>query len=262
MNSNRTIHSIVSGLIEYAERYADSNDEPCQGDCRKTIEAGKRFLTDFHSAADFVTALSTLVEAVEFIPLGIRGIKALEAAKFALGRASASESAINSRKAPKEWSRRGNLPACFDDSRRTVSLSTDKGTAADLAIDASHAVLAATGAALFSLITVASVPDGINPNDFFRAGGWLERVRKELQNRPIWICTVEIAVPPARRFSAMWADSFMTPGTRTVTGDFFTRDAGYETEDLEGIGALEIGETWKSQAYGAQHSVTRLHDPE
>lgn len=35
---------VIGGLIEYAERYADQNDERDDGDCRETIAAARAIL--------------------------------------------------------------------------------------------------------------------------------------------------------------------------------------------------------------------------
>ncbi|HJP69044.1 MAG TPA: hypothetical protein VJ846_09100 [Sphingomicrobium sp.] len=116
-------------------------------------------------APDLAGVLATLVQAVEFIPLGIRGIKAVEAAKAALGGVSGSGYA-------------------------------------------------------------------------------------------------KLTVPANLRFLATWTEEFANPGTRTVTGGFFTRDAGYDTEDLVGIAALDVGQTWETLHYGPAHTVMRLPDTE
>lgn len=65
------------------------------------------------------------------------------------------------------------------------------------------------------------------------------------------------------RFSATWSEAFANgPETRTVTGDFFTQDAGYDWQDVVGLAALGIGQTWKGRHYGPAHTVTRLPDTE
>ncbi|KAF7962630.1 hypothetical protein AWV80_19420 [Cupriavidus sp. UYMU48A] len=133
------------------------------------------------NSPELACVLAELVQAVEFTPLGVRGIKAVEAAKIALGKTPGSGYANVSRDA-------------------TVAQS-----------------LEVTG-------------------------------------------SVDLAVPPKRRFSATWTDAFSDPGTRTVTGGFFTREAGYETQDLLGIAALGVGQTWEAHHYGPAHTVTRLPD--
>lgn len=132
---------------------------------------------------DLAGVLTNLVQAVEFTPLGMRGIKAVEAAKAALGTVPGSGYA---------------------------NVSRDSSVAQCLEVAGSDV----------------------------------------------------LAVSQNRRFSAMWTGAFANPGTSTVTGGFFTRDAGYETEDLVGIAALDVGETWEAHNYGPAHTVTRLADTE
>ncbi len=95
------------------------------------------------NSLDLACVLADLVQAVEFTPLGIRGIKAVEAAKIALGKTPGSGYA---------------------------NVSRDAMGAQSLKVT----------------------------------------------------CSDELAVPPKRRYSATWADAFSDPGTRTVTGGFFT----------------------------------------
>jgi len=268
MNSKPLTHSVVADLIEYAERYADSNDEPTNGDCRRTIEAGKQYLSEATASLsqtqgpDLAGVLANLVQAVEFTPLGIRGITAVVAAKLALGETPGWGYGRVSRTTPEARYIEVTVPASFDSEQHTIFEALENGAVVGQVFDVSRDVLVAAVAALSALIAEAGVPGGIGPHEFTRPGGWLERAQKELQAIPAGARVDELAVPPDRRFSATWTDAFSDPGTSTVTGGFFTRDAGYDTEDLVGIAALEVGETWEAHHYGPAHTVTRLPDTE
>jgi hypothetical protein len=61
----------------------------------------------------------------------------------------------------------------------------------------------------------------------------------------------------ARKFQATWGESYVYRGTKTVDLEFFGRtDLGYDHEDLDIAGALEVGETVKLDT--GDHSVTRI----
>jgi hypothetical protein len=65
-----------------------------------------------------------------------------------------------------------------------------------------------------------------------------------------------------KSFSATWDTAFVDAGTRKVGEAAFSSDAGYNKHDLEGISALAVGETWRSDDWGNSHTVTRLPDIE
>jgi hypothetical protein len=66
----------------------------------------------------------------------------------------------------------------------------------------------------------------------------------------------------AKSFSATWDTAFVDAGTRTVGEAAFSSSNGYNQRDLEGIRALAVGETWRSDDWGDSHTVTRLPDIE
>lgn len=73
----------------------------------------------------------------------------------------------------------------------------------------------------------------------------------------------KVFIPEHHRFSATWSAAFAnSPETCNVTAAFFTQDAGYDWEDLIGLAALKVGETWQNRHYGPEHTVTRLPDAE
>lgn len=61
-----------------------------------------------------------------------------------------------------------------------------------------------------------------------------------------------------KRFRAYWSNDFYNSGTRQVSARFFSVKRSYSTDDIAAIGALAVGDTWKSQHYGSAHTVTRL----
>lgn len=61
----------------------------------------------------------------------------------------------------------------------------------------------------------------------------------------------------SRKFLATWGESYVTPETKTVDLEFFSRiDLGYDKKDFECVGALEVGEVVKLDT--GDHSVTRI----
>ncbi|MBP0639962.1 hypothetical protein [Cupriavidus sp. AcVe19-6a] len=145
-------------IAELAAHFANSLDEANQPAPDSTAASSQ------HQGPDLVGVLSDLVQAVEFTPLGVRGITAVRSAKAALGEVPGS----------------------------------------------GYAKLAVQG-----------------------------------------------------RFAATWSEAFTNgPETRTVTGDFFTLGAGYDWEDIVGLAALGVGQTWEDRHYGPAHTVMRLPDTE
>lgn len=61
----------------------------------------------------------------------------------------------------------------------------------------------------------------------------------------------------AKKFRATWGESYVSPGTKTVDLEFFSRpDLGYDHEDFDLVAALEVGEAVKLDT--GDHSVTRI----
>jgi hypothetical protein len=82
------------------------------------------------------------------------------------------------------------------------------------------------------------------------------------EDRPVKITAAHLlASLPKKQFSGTWSETvFENDGTRVIGDDFFTESHGYNDADRRGIAALEVGETWQSDAYGDSHTVTRLPD--
>ncbi len=62
----------------------------------------------------------------------------------------------------------------------------------------------------------------------------------------------------AKNFKAYWGKDFHNTGTRRVNEEYFSVENCYGTDDIAQIGALTVGQTWKSPHYGSAHTVTRV----
>lgn len=59
-----------------------------------------------------------------------------------------------------------------------------------------------------------------------------------------------------RLYEAMWDESYVRPGTRTVSEKHFHADNGYDIDDLQRITALEVGE--HAELDVSHHFVKRI----
>jgi hypothetical protein len=59
-----------------------------------------------------------------------------------------------------------------------------------------------------------------------------------------------------RLYEAMWDESYVRPGTRTVPKNHFHANNGYDIDDLQRITALEVGE--QAELDGGHHFVKRI----
>ena len=59
-----------------------------------------------------------------------------------------------------------------------------------------------------------------------------------------------------RLYEATWDQSYVRPGTRTVSEKHFHADNGYDTDDLQRTTALEVGE--QAELDGGHHFVKRI----